>query len=169
MWLIYASCALVLGWFGVHDVTGATSYGVRLRASIMILMALYLVLSALAVGVMLRRQSIAAGSVAITGGVIILLTGTALLLYQLTGGDYTGWLLAWIGMALGGSIIALFLFRAGARLPYPKQFAIAVTVTTLLAIANFTYTSLYQPASQPTQFGLEVNIGDPAVTNQKLG
>ena len=157
--------ASVLFWFGLQDVFGETSYGVRLRAAAMIALSAYLLISAFAVGVVLFKGSVAASAVALTGGTLGALTGAILLVYQLVGGDHTRWIWAWLGMFVGGVLVAVRLLNAGARFPYPKQFAAAVTVTSLLGGANFTYNSLYQPTAQPTQIGLNVNIAEPALNS----
>jgi hypothetical protein len=70
-------------------------------------------------------------------------------------------------MALGGFWVTVRVFRAGGRIPYPKQFAIAVTVTALLAGANFAYSSLYLPSMEPDQFSVEAGFGKPAFNPER--
>lgn len=162
--LVLVGSALVVGWFGIQDIGGDTSYGVRLWATAMIAISAYLLVSALAAVVVLLRGSAAAGSVTLVGGLVGALTGLALLTYQLINGDPTPWLGVWGLMTAAGVAVAIRLLMAGARMPYPRQFAVAVTATTVLGAASFAYSALYQPSAVPTKFRVEVDIGEPSVS-----
>jgi hypothetical protein len=77
-------------------------------------------------------------------------------------GDLTPWIGVWAGMFVAGMTIAVFMARRGARLPYPRQFAVVASVTTLIAVGNFAYTAFYVPSAQLVQFGVQVAMGKPA-------
>lgn len=157
-----------LGLFGVYDLFGDTDYGVRLRAALMLAVAVYIVVGAATLAWVDVHQGGVGGpgasALVLTAAVITASFGALLAIYQLVAGDYTSWLWVWIGMIAAGAVVTGLLVRWGARIGYPRQFAVAVTVTTLLAGANFAYTTLYQPAAEPVQFTVEVAIGKPALS-----
>lgn len=162
---VLVGSAIVLGWFGVHDLFGDTGYAVRLRAAIMLAASLYVLFTATAMLSLLLRRVLeateAALAIVITGTIVAAASGSLLLVYQLVSGDYTLWLWVWLAMTVSGCAVAAWLYRNGAHVPYPKQFAAAVTITTFLAGANFAYSTLYQPAAQPVQVSVEVALGEP--------
>jgi hypothetical protein len=98
----------------------------------------------------------------ILGGATTSISGLILLASQLLLGDFTPWFWAWVAMTAGGIWATIQVLRTGERIPYPKQFAIAVTFTALLAVANFAYSSLYQPSVQSNLWSVEVDFGKPA-------
>lgn len=155
---------MVLGWFGINDLFGDTSYDVRLRAAIMLASALYVLIAAITMASMVIGRTAEAAEIALaivaTGAIVSAGWGSVLLVYQLVSGDYTLWLWVWLATAASGALIAGWLLRNGGHVPYPRQFA--VIIATLLAGANFTYTTLYEPAAQPVQFSVEVALGEPA-------
>src|SRR4051812_4161891 len=79
----------------------------------------------------------------------------------MTVGDLTPWMAAWVGLLVVGVMLAIFIARRGARLPYPRQVAVVASITTLIAVGNFAYTSFYVPTAQPVQFDIQVAIGKP--------
>jgi hypothetical protein len=160
---IEASSAFVLAWFGVHDLASGLTYSARLRAAVMIAVAILLLAAAVGALVLQHTRSHAAATLALVGGGVTTASGLLLLISQLFDGDYTPWLWVWLAMATTGGWATIRVLRAGGQVPYPKQFAVAVTVTALLAAANFTYSSIYQPSAQPVKFTLEVNFDKPAV------
>jgi hypothetical protein len=160
--IIEASSAVVLAWFGTHDIFDGPTFSVRLQAAMMIATAIILVAAAIGVLFFQGTGSHTAATLVIVGGGATCISGLVLLLYQLLSGDFTPWLWAWLAMTAGGAWVTIRVLRTGERLPYPKQFAFAVTITAILAAANFAYSSLYQPSMQPDQFALEVNFGKPA-------
>ena len=64
-------------------------------------------------------------------------------------------------MTVAGVMLAILIARLGARLPYPRQVAVVASITTVLAIGNFAYTSFYVPSAQPAQFDVQVSMGKP--------
>jgi hypothetical protein len=166
-----AASGAVLLWFGVNDLFGNTDYGVRLRAGLMVTAGLYVLVGAttLALLLLLRngRGNAVTGGLMLTSAVVTGGAGALLTLYQAIAGDYTPWLLVWLGMVVTGMLSVAYLLPRGARPPYPRQFAAAVTITTLLAIGNFAYTNLYQPGAEPAQFDVEVAIGKPSIPQGK--
>jgi len=165
--VIYAFSTLVLAWFGVHDIARGLTFPVRLRAAIMIAAAILLFAATVGALIFQRTGSHAAGVLLILGGVTAIGFGLALLSSQLLEGDYTPWLWAWLIMTAGGVWATIRVLQTGQRLPYPKQFAWAVTFTAVLAAANFAYSSLYQPTTQLYTWALEVDFGKPALNPNK--
>lgn len=108
------------------------------------------------------RGSHPVGNLLIIGGITTTFFGLVLLISQLLDGDYTPWLWAWLAMAAGGAWVTVRIWQADQRLPYPKQFAFAVTFTALLAAANLAYSSLYQPSTQLYTWALDLDFGKPA-------
>jgi hypothetical protein len=157
----FLSFGMIIGWFGLQDIARGMSYGVRLRAAAMVVDSLILLASAIAVVLVASRGWARAGNVALIGAAASAITGIILVCYQLVSGDHTLWLTIWYAMAILGAGISLFLLHVGARFPYPKQFLIAITLTSLVAVANFAYTVLYQPTADPTEAGIEVELGTP--------
>jgi hypothetical protein len=131
-------------------------------------MALAALFIALGAAVLTFHLVVRAGSGGVAAGTIILsssllMAGLGLLLglYQATLGDLTPWIGAWTAMVIAGVLIAIFIARRGARLPYPRQVAVVASITTLIAVGNFAYTSFYVPSAEPVQLDVQGSMGKP--------
>jgi hypothetical protein len=149
-WGFFAVAALLLssaiiGLFSVNDLFGSSDFAVRLRAGLMALAALYVALGGVVLAFHLvargGRGGAAAGAIILSSSLLTAGFGLLLGLYQVTVGDLTPWLAVWVGMVVAGVVIAIFIARRGARLPYPRQVAVVASITTLVAVGNFAYTS----------------------------
>lgn len=110
-----------------------------------------------------KRQLKLSGALILLGTFIGLTTNGLLLFMWLQEQEYTPYVLTYFPLWCW-SLWALQLLireRAWRGVPYPKQFAAGVTVTTLLATANLAYSALYQPTSAPVLFDLDVKFGTP--------
>lgn len=154
--------AIELGVFGAADVSGALTYAGRI-SGVVFLAAAILELAALFALINLRQPDAAKYSAALVlvGVLSSLLANLVLLILQLDGWSYTHYLWFW-ALLLPWSCWALWrLHRVGiwSLIPHAKGFAVGVAATGTLAVANFTYTQIYQPYTSPAMLSNLVEFG----------
>ncbi|UYQ66053.1 hypothetical protein [Streptomyces peucetius] len=110
-----------------------------------------------------KRQLKFSGALILLGTFVGLATNGLLLFMWLQEREYTPYVLTYLPLWCWSLWAFQLLIRKKAwqGVPYPKQFAAGVTVTTLLATANLAYSTLYQPTSAPVLFDLNVKFGTP--------
>ncbi|MGW7044194.1 hypothetical protein ACWGDT_16070 [Streptomyces avermitilis] len=163
------SCgAIELGALGAIDASTAVTFGGRITGVTFLfssLLALAAIFAMFAYSSNSREPSYS-GVVILVGVAIIGLTNLGLLVLQIEGGDYTPYLWLWISLASWSCWTLFMLRRRGVwrRIPQPKKFAVGVLLTGFLAVANFAYTQIYKPYTQPGKLELTTSFGKPSVT-----
>jgi hypothetical protein len=160
--LVLLLTALVLGRFGINDLSNALTYAGRITGAVLILVSVTTLLGAAAVVDHWFRNSFPySGMVALIGTVAALLTNAMLLLETFDDGDSTAYRVLW-GLLTAGSAWAVFaVWRTSVLIPAPKRVAAAVIVSTGLAIANFGYQHLYQPYQRGARPVINIIVGKP--------
>lgn len=159
-----AATAVELSLFGGADVTDALTYAGRISGVVFLAAAM---LEVVAFGALFNlsqdRPARYSGALVILGVLVSLLTNVVLLILHLDG-SFTYYslfliLLPWACWAL------LRLYKAGmwSQIPHPRGFAAGVALTGVLAVANFTHTQVYQPATATAMLTTSVEFG-PATT-----
>ncbi|MGW6844298.1 hypothetical protein [Streptomyces sp. NPDC054958] len=132
---------------GAVDSGNALTYGERMAGFTVLIMALLeLAAAAAAVDFWETRRWRYSGVLVLLGVGIALLCGIAVLLLQI-GERFTGYTIIGIALVVWSSIslFELVKYRAGKGLRIPKNIAIGVIISTLLASANLAYAQIYIP------------------------
>ncbi|MFE5686906.1 hypothetical protein [Streptomyces sp. NPDC056512] len=166
--LVLLLTALVLGWFGIDDLSTALTYTGRITGAILILVSVTTLLGAAAVVDHWFRNSFPySGMVALIGTVAALLTNSMLLLGSFNDGDSTAYRVLW-GLLTAGSAWAVFaVWRTSVLIPAPKRVAAALIVSSALAMANFGYQHLYQPYQRGARPLISIIVGKPVPSQDR--
>ncbi|MFF3088379.1 hypothetical protein ACFVRB_25550 [Streptomyces nojiriensis] len=143
--LFAASCLLF--HIGITDSGNALTYGGRVAGfTILVVAAVELIAAAAAVDFWETRRWRYSGVAVLLGVVIALLCGISVLLLQI-GERFTAYTVIGIAIVVWSSITLFELAkcRAGKGLRIPKNIAIGVIISTLLAGANLAYSQIYVP------------------------
>ncbi|MFE6835354.1 hypothetical protein ACFVFI_11045 [Streptomyces sp. NPDC057705] len=164
-----ALTAIELAMFGVADAGGALTLSGRISGVIFLVAALTEIAAIIAFRDQLGPRPARYSSLLILTGVLISLTmNLTLLALQLDSRSYTH--LIWVWLALfPWSCWALWqIHRSGVwgTLPSTKGLAVGAVATSLLAVANFTYTQIYQPYSSPALVTTTAEFGKAIILKE---
>ncbi len=174
-----ALTAVELAMFGVADAGGALTLSGRIGGVVFLIAALAEIAAIIAFRDRLRPRPAKYSSLLILIGVLISLTmNLTLLALQLDSRSYTHLLWVWV-VLFPWSCWALWQIHCSgvwSTLPRSQGLAIGAVSTSLLAVANFTYTQIYQPYSSPAvvtataEFGKAITLkeGSSAVVSLRL-
>lgn len=157
--------AAFLGLMGISDVAGAITYVGRLTGVLMIAGAGICLIAAVAVFDYWGQENVKfSGVFVLLGAMTALVANLMMMSVQIQGGDYTPYVFAWITL-IAWSIWALWTLlhkrRAWKEIPAPRQFAIGVLASGIIALGNFAYTQIYAPYSDPGNVSSDVEFGKP--------
>lgn len=168
-WVSLTSITLVLlvttgllGWFGYEDLVGALTFAGRITGAVLIAVAFTTLLGAVAVADHWLWHSFPySGLVALIGTFVALLTNFLVLADILKDGDYV-FFKALFSVLTAGSAWAVFaVIRTSVAIPAPKRVAATLVVTTVIAVANFGYQTLYQPSQHEATPVIGLTVGQP--------
>ncbi|MFI1696208.1 Yip1 family protein [Streptomyces bobili] len=152
---------VVIGW---PDALGALTFAQRLVGILFLLTAVEQGIATLAVidhwG---KRQLRYSGSLVFVGVLIALATSSLLLFLWLQERELIPGFIAFLSLWLW-SVWALYVLireKVWQQIPYPRKFALGVTVTALLTAISLGYSTLYQPTSTPLRIILKAEFGKP--------
>ncbi|WUD70305.1 hypothetical protein OG937_45810 [Streptomyces sp. NBC_00510] len=166
--LVLLVTAVLLGRFGIENVGGALTYTGRISGALLIVLSVTTLLGALAVVDHWFRNSFPpAGLVALIATVAACAGNIFLLVTTARDGDSTPYLVLWCLLVVGSAWAALAVYRTLVVIPAPKRVAVAVVVTTAVAVANFGYENLYKPTQREGRPRVDVVVGKPAVTKDR--
>ncbi|MER6404475.1 hypothetical protein ABT269_13255 [Streptomyces viridosporus] len=166
--LVLLPTALLLGWWGLEDLTEALTYTGRITGAVLILVSALSLLGAAAVVDHWGRNVFPySGMVALIGTVAALLANTMLLLEAFRDGDSTLYR-ALFSLLTAGSAGAVFtVWRTSVVIPSPKRVAAALIVSSALAVANFGYQHLYQPSQHGAKPLVSITVGEPVLSKDR--
>ncbi|MFJ3975908.1 hypothetical protein [Streptomyces sp. NPDC090021] len=170
-WLLLASglcaTAIELGAFGLADVSNALTYAGRLNGVVFLAGALLEVAAVVALNIFRKSSTAKISVVVVLVGVLVsLLANVVLLILQLDGWSYTHYLWVW-ALLLPWSLWALWelhRLKVWSHIPHAQGIAVGVIITGVLAVANFTYTQIYQPYTSKAMLTNSVEFGKATVT-----
>ncbi|MFJ1730722.1 hypothetical protein [Streptomyces sp. NPDC088254] len=150
----------LLSWFGIGNFAHALTFPGRLTGAVLIAVAFTTLLAA---GALLDHWITYSfqysGLIALIGVFAALLTDAVLLLRTLKNGDLVVFP-ALFGALTAGAAWALFaLWRTSVTIPAPKRVAAALVVSSILAVANFGYQSLYLPYRREARPVITLSVG----------
>ncbi|MFD5658435.1 hypothetical protein [Streptomyces hirsutus] len=166
--LVLLLTALLLGWWGIEDLSEALTYMGRITGAILILVAGFSVLSAAAVVDHWGRNTFPySGVVALIGTVAASLTNAMLLLETFRDGDSTLYRVLFSLLTAGSAWAVLTVLRTSVVIPSPKRVAAALVVSSALAMANFGYQHLYQPSQHGARPLVNIAVGKPVLSKDR--
>ncbi|MFE1246986.1 hypothetical protein [Streptomyces sp. NPDC058735] len=168
--LLVGGC--VIGRIGLADAAGALSYLGRLTGFFMLTAAAMALVSVIAVinywGKAGEAHLRLSGAVVMLGCLTVLVANLMMLAVQAQGGDFTPYMPVWIILVLW-AVWALWVMlhqeKVWRFLKSPRNFAIGVFVTGLLAVANFSYSQIYQPYAALPRIDSTASFGTPSVSD----
>ncbi|MET9961205.1 hypothetical protein ABZ128_19490 [Streptomyces sp. NPDC006326] len=147
-----ALTALELAAFGIADAGGALTLSGRISGVIFLVAALTEIAAIIAFRDQLSpRPAKHSGLLILTGVLISLTINLTLLALQLDSRSYTHLVWVWVTL-FPWSCWALWRIHCSgvwSTLPRTQGIAVGAVATSLLAVANFTYTQIYQPYTSP--------------------
>ncbi|MEU1710306.1 hypothetical protein ABZ478_33965 [Streptomyces sp. NPDC005706] len=149
-----------VGWWGLEDLSEALTF-----TSCVIGAALVLVVLTMIVGVAAVLDCWVRGPISNFGMVALISTGVALLtnillLFQTwKDGEKVGYPVFFSLLVLGSLWAVISVWRRLDQIPTPKRVAVALIVTTIVAIANFSYQYLYQPYRRAAAPLVQLSVG----------
>ncbi|MFD8079094.1 hypothetical protein ACFV3E_41400 [Streptomyces sp. NPDC059718] len=166
--LVLLATAVMLGRFGIENVSGALTYTGRITGALLIVLSVTTLLGAAAVVDHWFRNSFPyAGLVALIAGGAAFAGNIFLVITTVRDGDSTPYLVLWCLLVVGSAWAALAVYRTSVVIPAPKRLAVAVVVTAAVAVANFGYENLYKPTQREGRPLVKVTVGDPVVTKDR--
>ncbi|MBL3664828.1 hypothetical protein JL475_02095 [Streptomyces sp. M2CJ-2] len=166
--LVLLPTALLLGWWGLEDLSGALTYPGRITGAILILVAGLSLLGAAAVVDHWGRNIFPySGVVALIGTVAASLTNAMLLLETFRDGDSTFYRVLFSLLTAGSAWAVITVWRTSVVIPSPKRVAAAVIISSALAVANFGYQHLYQPSQHGARPLVSVTVGEPVLSKDR--
>lgn len=166
--LVLLPTALLLGWWGIEDLSEALTYTGRITGAILVLVAGLSLLGAAAVVDHWGRNIFPySGVVALIGTVAASLTNAMLLLEAFRDGDSTLYRVLFSLLTAGSAWAVLTVWRTSVVIPSPKRVAAAVIVSSALAMANFGYQHLYQPSQHGARPLVSIAVGKLVVSKDR--
>ncbi len=160
--------AVELGWLGLADVSNALTYAGRVNG-VLFLAAAVLEIAALVALLNLRQHGTGKvpSALVLVGVLVCLLANLVLFVLQLDGRRYTPYLWIWV-LLLVWSLWALWCLHhieVWSHIPHARGIAVGVVVTGVLAVANFTYTQIYQPYTSTAMLTSTIEFGKATKTD----
>ncbi|WP_107101288.1 hypothetical protein [Peterkaempfera griseoplana] len=160
--LVLLVTTVFLARFGTEDLTGALTYAGRISGALLLLASAVILLGSVAVvDHWFRRRCGSSGMVALFGTVTAASVNALLLVTTVTDGDSIPYLALWCLLMAGSVWASVMVYRSSAVIPAPKRVATAVIISTGIALANFSYTELYQPSHQEASPVIRMAVGQP--------
>ncbi|MDT0610453.1 hypothetical protein [Streptomyces lancefieldiae] len=166
--LVLLPASLLLGWWGVEDLSGALTYTGRITGAILILVSAFSLLGAAAVVDHWHRSSFPySGLVALIGTVAALLANTMVLLETFRDGDSILYRVLFSLLTAGSAWAVFAVWRTSVTIPSPKRVAAALIVSSALAVANFGYEHLYHPSQRGVRPLVHIAVGKPVMSKDR--
>ncbi|WP_326751679.1 hypothetical protein OH738_33230 [Streptomyces hirsutus] len=166
--LVLLPTALLLGWWGIEDLSEALTYTGRITGAILILVSALSLLGAAAVVDHWGRGNFPySGMVALIGTVAAFLANIMLLLETFRDGDSTLYRVLFSLLTAGSAWAVVTVWRTSVVIPSPKRVAAALIVSSGLAVANFSYEHLYQPSQRGVRPLVKIAVGKPVLSKDR--
>ncbi|MGA5036486.1 hypothetical protein ACPCA8_05425 [Streptomyces capoamus] len=152
----------MLGWFGYEDFVGALTFAGRLTGAVLVVVAFVTLLGAFAAADhWLSHKYEYSGVIALIGTFAAALTNLLVTAEIVQNGDYWYFKALFSLLTVGSAWAAFTVFRTSFVIPAPKRVAATLIVTTVIAVANFGYQSLYQPSQRESTPDIELTVEQP--------
>ncbi|MFJ6049432.1 hypothetical protein [Streptomyces sp. NPDC092307] len=115
----------------------------------------------------LRRRWRFSAAVILLAVLTVLATNVLLLAVQVAGREFTAWFAFWFGLTIWSGWALWELLhrqRVWSGIPHRKRFAAVLSISALIAAANFSYVQIYKPYATPIVISNSVKFGTPHLT-----
>ena len=164
--LVLLLTAVPAGWWGFKDFNEALTFPGRVTGAVLIVVWFITLAGAAAVLDHWLRGTIPySGLFALISTGVAFLANLMLLLQAATDGERPVYPVLLGLLTVGSAWAAVVVWRTLVEIPAPKRVAMALVVSTVLAIANFSYQNLYQPYQRRAKPLLNLTVGK-AVLNR---
>lgn len=150
----------LLARFGAEDFAHALTFPGRITGAVLLAVALTTLLGA--VGVLdhwIRHSFSHSGLVALIGAFAALLTNVLVLVEMVKDGDSKWFPTLFAVLSVGSAWAVLTVWRTTVLIPAPKRVAAAVILSSVIAVANFSYQNLYVPYQRKTEPLIALSVG----------
>lgn len=158
------SSMILLVDVGRVDALGALTFAGRITGFLFVFAGAAQGLAAAAVFDYWGKRTLAySGALVLVGVLIALATEGVFLFLWFQQREYTRYVPAFFAISLW-TLWALWAVRSQQPwkgIPHPKRFTAGLTATAILAIANFAYSTVYQPAAANLTFSIDATFGKP--------
>ncbi|ROO62962.1 hypothetical protein EDC02_4971 [Micromonospora sp. Llam0] len=154
--------AAALGWLGVENLATALTYAGWLTGALLILAAAFLLLATFAIWDYLRLRKFARAELfVLLGCVVALIANTSLFVIAIKrfGGGLASFL--WGALAIVSAWAAWKVYRHCIQVPVPQKVGFAVAVATIITLANFGYSRIFEPSAASPRVQVMAEFGDP--------
>ncbi|MEU3405325.1 hypothetical protein ABZ766_15485 [Streptomyces sp. NPDC006670] len=160
---LLASMVLLVdvGWV---DVFGALTFAGRITGGLFVAAgAVQGVAAAAAFDFWGKRVSRYSGALVLVGVFIAVATECAFLVLWFQKREFTPYVPVFFAISLWAvwALCVLWRHQPWKGLPHPKSFTVGLTTTAVVAVANFAYSTVYQPAAARLTFSMDVTFGKP--------
>lgn len=166
--LVLLMTTLLLARFGLEDFVHDLTFAGRITGAVLLVVSFTTLVGTAAVLDHWIRQTFPySGLVALIGTFAALLTNAMLLVQTVKNGDSAAYP-ALFGALTAGSACAVFaVWRTSVVIPAPKRVAAALSVSSVIAIANFGYQDLYQPFQRQTRPLITLSMGKAVLSKDR--
>ncbi|MFF3639469.1 hypothetical protein [Streptomyces sp. NPDC002250] len=149
-----------VAWWGLQDLSEALTFPSCVIGAALVLVALTMIVGVAAVLDCWVRGPISNfGVVALISTGVALLTNNLLLFQTWKDGEKVRYPVFFSLLVLGSLWAVISVWRRLDRIPTPKRVAVALIVTTIVAIANFSYQYLFQPYRRAAAPLVQLSVG----------
>ncbi|WP_148088523.1 hypothetical protein [Streptomyces sp. PanSC9] len=160
MVLVLLLTAVPVGWCGFQDFTEALTFAGCVTGVALMSAALIMVLGVAAVvDCWVRGASSNFGMIALISTGVALLTNVLLALQIWNDGELVVFKVLTIVLSVGSLFAVLLVWRRLDAIPTPKRVAVALIVSTAVAVTNFSYQYLFQPYRREATPLVQLNVG----------
>ncbi|MFD5932482.1 hypothetical protein [Streptomyces sp. NPDC060333] len=151
---------------GARDAWEALTYVGRIASASFFAISFITLTAAVTVAAdyLLRRRLKFSAAVNLLAVLTVLAANLLLLFIQGVGREYTHWFVLWLGLTLWSGWALWELLhrqRVWGKIPQRKKFAAALSISALIAVANFSYAQIYKPYAAPIVITNSVKFGTP--------
>ncbi|BAC68249.1 MULTISPECIES: DMT family transporter [Streptomyces] len=158
--LVLLLTALPVGWCGLKDFKDALTFpGCVTGAALMVAALIMLVGVAAVVDCWIRGPISNFGVVALISTGVALLTNVLLAFQTWNDGERVVYKVLSIVLSVGSLLAVIQVWRRLDEIPTPKRVAAALIVSTIVAVANFSYQYLFQPHRREVAPLVQLNVG----------
>ncbi|MFE2145579.1 hypothetical protein ACFXA3_28245 [Streptomyces sp. NPDC059456] len=163
--LVLLLTALPVGWCGFKDFRDSLTFPGYVTGVALMLAALIMVVGVAAVMDCWVRGPVSNfGVVALGSTGVALLTNVLLAFRTWNDGERVSYMVLSIALSVGSLLAVILVWRRLDEIPTPKRVAAALLVSTIVAVANFSYQYLFQPNRRDVAPLVQLDVGKPVLS-----
>ncbi|MFH9400401.1 hypothetical protein ACH4JS_11470 [Streptomyces sp. NPDC017638] len=166
--LVLVPTTVLLGIFGIQDLTEALTYPGRITGAALTTFGILTLAGAAAVVDHWFHSSFPySGTVALLGTFAALVANLMLLFETWKDGESLLYLVVWSLLAAGSACAVVMVYQSRISIPAPRRLAAAVIGSAVLAAANFGYEHLFQPTQRGAKPLISLSVGKAVIRRDR--